>query len=227
MFESVEKFSVIKTLQAIDRANVVILVLDALAEISEQDAHIAGFILDRGRALVVAVNKWDDPGSYEREMIKRGVARKLNFLSFAKFHYISAREGRGIGQLMESVDRAYQAAMAKLSTPKLTRALIAAVTKQSPPRSGFSRPKLRYAHQGGSNPWWSFTEPRSSRCRQATGGTSRVIFEGCSASKARRCELNFAVGGTLMRARVSKERVATAVVRRQIRHWHLSGNHLE
>jgi GTP-binding protein len=152
VFEGVEKFSVIKTLQAIDRANVVILVLDALAEISEQDAHIAGFILDRGRALVVAVNKWDDPGSYEREMIKRGVARKLNFLSFAKFHYISAREGRGIGQLMDSVDRAYQAAMAKLSTPKLTRALIAAVTKQSPPRSGFSRPKLRYAHQGGSNP---------------------------------------------------------------------------
>ncbi len=152
VFESVEKFSVIKTLQAIDRANVVILVLDALAEISEQDAHIAGFILERGRALVVAVNKWDDPGSYEREMIKRGVARKLNFLSFAKFHYISAREGRGIGQLMDSVDRAYQAAMAKLSTPKLTRALIAAVTKQSPPRSGFSRPKLRYAHQGGSNP---------------------------------------------------------------------------
>lgn len=152
VFESVEKFSVIKTLQAIDRANVVILVLDALAEISEQDAHIAGFILERGRALVVAVNKWDDPGSYEREMIKRGVARKLNFLSFAKFHYISAREGRGIGQLMDSVDRAYQAAMAKLSTPKLTRALLAAVIKQAPPRSGFSRPKLRYAHQGGSNP---------------------------------------------------------------------------
>jgi GTP-binding protein len=152
VFESVEKFSVIKTLQAIDRANVVILVLDALAEISEQDAHIAGFILERGRALVVAVNKWDDPGSYEREMIKRGVARKLNFLSFAKFHYISAREGRGIGQLMDSVDRAYQAAMAKLPTPKLTRALLAAVIKQAPPRSGFSRPKLRYAHQGGSNP---------------------------------------------------------------------------
>ncbi len=152
VFESVEKFSVIKTLQAIDRANVVVLVLDATADISEQDAHIAGFILDRGRALVVAVNKWDDPGGYERDLIKRGIARKLNFLSFAKFHYISAREGRGIGQMMDSVDRAYLAAMAKLSTPKLTRALLAAVVKQAPPRAGLSRPKLRYAHQGGSNP---------------------------------------------------------------------------
>lgn len=152
VFESVEKFSVIKTLQAIDRANVVILVLDALAEISEQDAHIAGFILERGRALVVAVNKWDDPDAYARQMIKRAIARKLKFLSFARFHYISAREGRGIARLMDSVDRAYQAAMAKLPTPKLTRALLAAVTKQAPPRAGLSRPKLRYAHQGGSNP---------------------------------------------------------------------------
>lgn len=152
VFESVEKFSVIKTLQAIDRANVVILVLDALAGISEQDAHIAGFILERGRALVVAVNKWDEVGPYAREMTKRAIGRKLKFLSFARFHYISAREGRGIGQLMDSVDRAYQAAMAKLPTPRLTRALLAAVVKQAPPRSGFSRPKLRYAHQGGSNP---------------------------------------------------------------------------
>jgi GTP-binding protein len=152
VFESVEKFSVIKTLQAIDRANVVILVLDALAGISEQDAHIAGFILERGRALVVAVNKWDEVGPYEREMTKRAIGRKLNFLSFARFHYISAREVRGIGQLMDSVDRAYQAAMAKLPTPKLTRALLAAVIKQAPPRSGLSRPKLRYAHQGGRNP---------------------------------------------------------------------------
>lgn len=152
VFESVEKFSVIKTLQAIERANVVILVLDAIAGVSEQDAHIAGFILERGRALVVAVNKWDDADTYEREMIKRAIGRKLNFLSFARFHYISAREGRGIAQLMDSVDRAYQAAMAKLPTPKLTRALLAAVTRQAPPRSGLSRPKLRYAHQGGRNP---------------------------------------------------------------------------
>ena len=152
VFESVEKFSVVKTLQAIDRANVAVLVLDAQGQISDQDAHIAGFILERGRALVVAVNKWDDLDDYARDMTKRAIARRLKFLSFARFHYISARDGRGVAQLIESVDRAYRAAMAKLPTPKLTRALIAAVAKQAPPRAGLSRPKLRYAHQGGSNP---------------------------------------------------------------------------
>jgi GTP-binding protein len=152
VFESVEKFSVIKTLQAVDRANVAVLVLDAQGEISDQDAHIAGFILERGRAVVVAVNKWDSVDGYTREMTKRAIARKLKFLSFARYHYISAREGRGLAKLMDSVDAAYRAAMAKLPTPRLTRALIAAVAKQAPARSGLSRPKLRYAHQGGSNP---------------------------------------------------------------------------
>jgi GTP-binding protein len=152
VFESVEKFSVVKTLQAIDRSNVAILVLDAQSNISDQDAHIAGFILERGRALVVAVNKWDGLDAYARETAKRAIARKLRFLSFAHFHYISAREGLGIARMLASVDAAYRAAMAKLPTPKLTRALIAAVEKQAPPRSGVSRPKLRYAHQGGSNP---------------------------------------------------------------------------
>jgi GTP-binding protein len=152
VFESIEKFSVVKTLQAIDLANVVILVLDAHQDISEQDAHIAGFIAERGRAVVVAVNKWDALDEYARDMTKRAIARKLKFLTFARFHYISAQKEQGIGPLFASVDRAYRSAMAKLPTPKLTRALIAAVTKQAPPRAGFSRPKLRYAHQGGSNP---------------------------------------------------------------------------
>jgi GTP-binding protein len=152
VFESIEKFSVVKTLQAIELANVVILVLDASQEISEQDAHIAGFIAERGRAVVVAVNKWDDVDDYGRDLTKRAIARKLRFLGFARFHYISAIKEQGIGALFASVDRAYRSAMAKLPTPKLTRALIAAVTKQAPPRAGFSRPKLRYAHQGGSNP---------------------------------------------------------------------------
>jgi GTPase len=152
VFESVEKFSVVKTLQAIDRANVAVLVLDAQGGISDQDAHIAGFILERGRAVVVAVNKWDGVDSAARDMAKRAVARKLRFLSFARFHYISAREGRGLAKLVDSVDAAYRAAMAKLPTPRLTRTLIAAVAKQAPPRAGLSRPKLRYAHQGGSNP---------------------------------------------------------------------------
>jgi len=152
VFESVEKFSVVKTLQAIERCNVAILVLDAQAEIADQDAHIAGFILERGRAVVVAVNKWDGVDAYARDMTKRAIARKLKFLSFAQLHYISAREGRGVAKLLGSVDAAYRAAMAKLPTPRLTRALRAAVERQSPPRSGLTRPKLRYAHQGGSNP---------------------------------------------------------------------------
>jgi GTPase len=152
VFESIEKFSVVKTLQAIDAANVVILVLDARQDISEQDAHIAGFIAERGRSLVVAVNKWDDLDDYARDVAKRTIARKLRFLSFARYHYISALKGQGMRPLFASVDVAYRAAMIRLPTPKLTRALIAAVTKQAPPRAGYSRPKLRYAHQGGRNP---------------------------------------------------------------------------
>jgi GTP-binding protein len=152
VFETIEKFSIIKTLQAIEDANVVVLLLDAQAEISEQDAHIAGHILDAGRALVVAVNKWDDLGTDERAEIKRELGRKLGFLAFAKTHTISARDGKGIGPLLRSVDGAYAAAMSKLPTPKLTRALADAVALQQPPRSGLVRPKLRYAHQGGMNP---------------------------------------------------------------------------
>ena len=152
VFEAVEKFSVVKTLQAIDESNVTVLVLDAHSDISEQDAHIAGFILERGRALVVAVNKWDGLDDYQRDMVKRAIARKLNFLSFSAFHYISARNAQGLGPLMASVDRAYHAAMIKLPTPRLTRVLLAAVAKQEPPRSGTGRPKLRFAHQGGRNP---------------------------------------------------------------------------
>jgi GTP-binding protein len=153
VLETVEKFSVVKTLQSVEDANVVILVLDASSEISDQDAHIAGFILETGRALVVAINKWDGLDNHQRDVIKTSIARKLPFLmSFAKFHYISALLGSGIRGLLPSINAAYNAAMAHLPTPKLTRALIAAVEKQPPPRTGVSRPKLRYAHQGGSNP---------------------------------------------------------------------------
>ncbi|TXI19967.1 MAG: ribosome biogenesis GTPase Der [Nitrosomonas sp.] len=152
VFETIEKFSVIKTLQAIEDANVVVLVLDARNEISDQDAHIAGFMLETGRALVIAVNKWDGLDEYERDTVKRELNRKLAFLSFAELHYISALHSTGLNNLLPSIDRAYAAAMADLSTPKLTRALIAAVEKHPPPRGGMSRPKLRYAHQGGSNP---------------------------------------------------------------------------
>ncbi len=152
VFEAVEKFSVVKTLQAVEESNVVVLMVDASQDIADQDAHVAGFVVEAGRALVLAVNKWDAVDDYRRERIKADIARKLHFLSFARTHYVSAREGRGIPGLLASVDRAYAAAMAKLPTPKLTRVLMAAVEKQAPPRHGIFRPKPRYAHQGGSNP---------------------------------------------------------------------------
>lgn len=152
VFEAVEKFSVIKTLQAIEAANVAVLMLDASQDISDQDAHIAGFIIEAGRALVIAVNKWETVDSYRREQIKLDINRKLNFLGFARLHFISALNGEGIGAVLTSVDKAYAAAMVKLATPKLTRALQNALEKQQPPRHGLFRPKMRYAHQGGSNP---------------------------------------------------------------------------
>jgi GTPase len=152
VFEAIEKFSVVKTLQSIEDANVVILMVDAQADVSDQDAHIADFILQSGRALVVAVNKWDGLDSYVREQTRQTLQRKLKFLDFAKFHFISARDNIGLGNLFKSVDAAYSAAMTKLSTPRLTRVLADAVIKQAPAKNGLFRPKPRYAHQGGSNP---------------------------------------------------------------------------
>jgi GTP-binding protein len=150
--EAVEKFSVVKTLQAIEDANVVVLVVDARDQITEQDAHLADFVLQAGRALVLAVNKWDGLDEYKRDTTKRDIERKLHFLSFAKHHFISALNGTGVDALLKSVNQAYTAAMAKLPTPQLTRVLEEALQKQQPPRVGSFRPKMRYAHQGGSNP---------------------------------------------------------------------------
>ncbi len=147
-----EYFSIVKALQAIEAANVAILLVDAADGVTEQDAHVAGYILERGRAVVLAVNKWDAAGKEARARVKNELAWKLPFLGFAEQHFISAKEGKGLGPLMRSVDAAHAAAMARLSTPKLTRAMIAAVERQSPPRTGLVRPKLRYAHQGGINP---------------------------------------------------------------------------
>ncbi len=152
VFEAVEKFSVIKTLQAIESCHVAILMLDARQDVSDQDAHIAGFVMESGRALVVAVNKWDGLDVVARDEVKRVMARKLQFLHWAKFHFISALKGTGVDALMRSVDDAYTAATLKLSTPKITRVLREAVEHQQPPRHGIFRPKLRYAHQGGQNP---------------------------------------------------------------------------
>jgi GTP-binding protein len=152
VFESIEKFSVVKTLKAIEDANVVILMVDAQADVSDQDARIADFIVQSGRALVVAVNKWDGLDSYVREQTRAVLQRKLNFLDFAKFHFISAKQNIGLEPLLRSVNAAYAAAMTKIPTPRLARVLADAVARQPPPRHGMFRPKPRYAHQGGSNP---------------------------------------------------------------------------
>ena len=150
--EAVEKFSVVKTLQAIEQSHVCILMLDAGEGVGHLDAGIANYVLDAGRAVVVAVNKWDALDSSAKQSFKRDLLQSLQFLQFAELCFISAKQARGLAMLMRAVDQAFAAAMAKLPTPKLTRALREAVERQQPPRKGPFRPKLRYAHQGGQNP---------------------------------------------------------------------------
>ncbi|MDH5329756.1 MAG: ribosome biogenesis GTPase Der [Aquincola sp.] len=152
VFEAIEKFSVVKTLQAISEAHVVVLLLDATQGVADQDAHIAGYILDAGRAVVVAVNKWDAVDRYQREMVERQIALRLAFLRFAEVLPISATKRQGLGPLWKAIVAAHRSATAKLSTPILTRLVHEAVQHQAPKRAGAFRPKLRYAHQGGQNP---------------------------------------------------------------------------
>ncbi|MFT3856830.1 MAG: ribosome biogenesis GTPase Der [Aquabacterium sp.] len=152
VFEAIEKFSVVKTLQAISDANVVLLLVDATQGVTEQDAHIAGFVLESGRAVVIAVNKWDAVDSYQREMLQRSIEQRLAFLKFAPLLHISAIKRQGLGPLWKSITGAWQSATRKMPTPVLTRLLQEAVEFQQPKRAGTVRPKLRYAHQGGQNP---------------------------------------------------------------------------
>ncbi len=152
VFEAIEKFSVVKTLQAIDSANVVVLLLDATQGVSDQDAHIAGYIVERGRAVVLAVNKWDAIDEYERQVLQRSIEARLAFMKFANLHMISARKRAGLAPVWKSIQQAYRAATCKMPTPRLTRLLLEAVQFQAPKRAGMFRPKLRYAHQGGTNP---------------------------------------------------------------------------
>ena len=148
----VERASVSKTLQAIDEAHVVIMVLDAHDAVAEQDASVLGIALERGRALIIAVNKWDGIPQEQREGIHRQLALKLDFVPFAPLHFISARHGTGVGELVQSMVRAYEAAMREMPTRLLTRALETALTAHQPPMVRGRRPKLRYVHQGGRNP---------------------------------------------------------------------------
>lgn len=150
--EAIEKFSIIKTLQAIASTHVIILVLDAQQEISEQDARLLGMVLESGKALVIAVNKWDGMALEARDHIRRELDRRLAFVKFAKIHFISALHGSGVGNLFDSVLQAYRSSTKNLSTPNLTRLLQQAVEQHAPPLVRGRRIKLRYAHQGGHNP---------------------------------------------------------------------------
>jgi ribosome-associated GTPase EngA len=150
--EQVEKFSVIKTLQAITAAHVVILVMDAQQGIGNQDASLLGYVLESGRALTIAVNKWDGLAQEQRAEVRRILNRQLAFIDFASIHFISALHGSGLGELFVSVDRAFTSATARLATPALTRILEQALATHPPPLVRGRRIKLRYAHQGGHNP---------------------------------------------------------------------------
>jgi len=152
VFEAIEKFSVVKTLQAIESANVVLLLLDATQGVTDQDAHIAGYILESGRAVVLAVNKWDAVDEYQREQVQRQIETRLAFLKFAELFFISAIKRQGLSPLWKAIAEAYRSATVKMPTPVLTRLLQDAVQFQQPKRSGMFRPKMRYAHQGGVNP---------------------------------------------------------------------------
>ena len=151
--ESIEKFSIIKTLEAIRAAHVVIMVLDAHENIADQDAHLLGLVLDAGKALVIAINKWDGLDTDARELIKHQLEIKLPFLDFADRHFISALHGTGVGHLYKSIHEAYASAMLKIPTSRLTRIMETAIQMHQPPLIGGRRIKLRYAHQGGSNPF--------------------------------------------------------------------------
>ena len=152
VFEAIEKFSVVKTLQAIESAHVVVLLLDATQGVTDQDAHIAGYILESGRAVVLAVNKWDAVDDYQRQLVERSIENRLAFLKFAAVHFISATKRQGLGPLWASIAQAHKSAICKMPTPVLTRILLESLQFQTPKKVGAYRPKMRYAHQGGMNP---------------------------------------------------------------------------
>ena len=150
--EVIEKFSIIKSMQAIERCNVVIMMIDARTEIADQDLHLIGYALEAGRALVLVINKWDGMDDYQKDLIHKGLDKQLPFVRFAETFFISALHGSGVGKLYEAIDRAYASATQKYSTSDLTRLLEKAVQSHQPPMINGRRIKLRYAHQGGMNP---------------------------------------------------------------------------
>ena len=149
---AIEKFSIVKALQAIEDSNVAILLIDASEGLVDQDLHMMGHVLDAGRALVIAVNKWDGLEAEQKEFVKKELERRLRFADFATVHFISALHGSGVGNLYKSIEQAYASATDKLTTSWLTRILEDAVAQHQPPMVQGRRIKLRYAHSGGQNP---------------------------------------------------------------------------
>ncbi len=192
VFEAIEKFSVVKTLQAIESAHVVLLLIDAKEGVTDQDAHIAAYCLEAGRALVIAVNKWDSIDGYERELLDRSIESRLVFLKFAEIHKISAIKRQGLAPVWKSIAHAFQSSFRKMPTPQLTRILLQAIEEQAPRRDGHRRPKPRYAHQGGQNPpiiivhgnmldhitdaWKRFLEGRIRKAFDLVGTPMRIEF---------------------------------------------------
>lgn len=150
--EKVEIFSIIKTMQSIDKSNVCVMLLDGADGITEQDLSLLGYIIEKGRALVVAVNKWDSLNSEQREQVREDLERRVEFLKFTRIHFISALQGSGVDDVFKSINKAYQSAFINLATPRLTRMLEVVTTQHQPPMVNGRRIKLRYAHQGGQNP---------------------------------------------------------------------------
>lgn len=150
--EGVEKFSVIKTLQAIKDAHVVVVVLDARERIVDQDLHLLGFVVQSGRSVVIAINKWDGMNEYDKDLVKKDIDRRLDFIPWAKLHLISAKHGTAVGDLYPSIERAYKSATTKVATHRLTQILEDAIEQHQPPMVSGRRIKLRYAHMGGHNP---------------------------------------------------------------------------
>ena len=150
--DKVEIFSIIKTMQSIDSSNVCVMMLDGADSLTDQDLSLLGYIIEKGRALIVAVNKWDSLDGEQREAVREDLERRVEFLKFTRIHFISALKGSGVGDLFKSINKAYASAFVDLSTPRLTRMLEVATSQHQPPMVNGRRIKLRYAHQGGQNP---------------------------------------------------------------------------
>ena len=214
--EAIETFSIIKTLSAIENSHVVIMLLDAHETITDQDAHLLGLVLDAGRSLVIAINKWDNLSEYQRDQIKVKLEVKLPFLDFADKHFISALHGTGVGHLYKSVHEAYDSAMLKVSTARMTRMLQTATEAHQLPIVAASRIKLRYAHQGGSNPFTIIIH--GNQTKRIPGSYKRYLmnyFRETLKLKGTQVRLEFKTGDNPFEGKEKRARLSPSEIFRQ------------